>query len=69
MHISSAEAWGAAVARDPKGHQQNVKELFELYSDGRIRPHVSNTYPLEKSADAIRELMDRKAQGKVVVLV
>ena len=59
--------WGAAVARDPKAHQQNVKELFELYKAGKIRPHVSNTYPLEKAADAIRELQDRKAQGKVVV--
>lgn len=59
--------WGAAVARDPKAHQQNVKELFELYKAGKIRPHVSNSYPLEKAADAIRELQDRKAQGKVVV--
>jgi NADPH2:quinone reductase len=59
--------WGAAVARDPKAHQQNVAELFELYKAGKIRPHVSNAYPLEKAADAIRELQDRKAQGKVVV--
>jgi NADPH:quinone reductase len=59
--------WGAAVARDPKAHQQNVAELFELYKAGKIRPHVSNSYPLEKAADAIRELQDRKAQGKVVV--
>ncbi|MBA4228042.1 MAG: NADPH:quinone oxidoreductase [Hyphomonas sp.] len=59
--------WGAAVARDPKAHQQNVKELFDLYKAGKIRPHVSNTYPMEQAADAIRELQDRKAQGKVVV--
>lgn len=59
--------WGAAVARDPKAHQQNVKELFDLYKAGKIRPHVSGSYPLEKAADAIRELQDRKAQGKVVV--
>lgn len=61
--------WGAAVARDPKAHQQNCKELFDLYKAGKIRPHVSNTYPLEKAADAIRELQDRKAQGKVVVTI
>nr|WP_321439704.1 NADPH:quinone oxidoreductase family protein [uncultured Hyphomonas sp.] len=61
--------WGAAVARDPKAHAQNVKELFELYSEGKIRPHISNTYPLEKSADAILELTERRAQGKVVVVM
>ena len=57
------------MARDPKAHQQNVAELFKLYGEGKIRPHISNTYPLEKSADAIQELMDRKAQGKVVVVI
>lgn len=59
--------WGAAVARDPKGHAQNVSELFKLYADGKIRPHVSNTYPLAEASKAIKELMDRKALGKVVV--
>ncbi|MFN7055788.1 NADPH:quinone oxidoreductase family protein [Hyphomonas sp.] len=61
--------WGAAVARDPVAHKQNVGELFDLYKAGKIRPHVSNSYPLEKAADAIRELQDRKAQGKVVVVI
>jgi len=61
--------WGAAVARDPKAHQQNVKELFALYADGKIKPHISSTYPLEKSADAITELMERRAKGKVVITV
>jgi NADPH2:quinone reductase len=61
--------WGAAVARDPKAHAQNVKELFELYKAGKIRPHISNSYPLERGGEAIRELMDRKATGKVVVLI
>ena len=61
--------WGAAVARDPKGHAENVRELFEMYGAGKIRPHVSSTYPLEKAADAITELMERRAKGKVVVTI
>ncbi len=61
--------WGAAVARDPEANEQNIKELFDLYAKGKIKPHVSNTYPLEKGADAISELMNRKAKGKVVVTV
>lgn len=61
--------WGAAVARDPAGHAENVAELFALYAEGKIRPHVSNTYPLEQAADAITELKERRAKGKVVVTV
>lgn len=61
--------WGAFVARDPKANAENVADLFRLYKDGKIRPHVSNTYPLEKAGDAINELMDRRAQGKVVITI
>ena len=61
--------WGAAVARDPAAHAQNVKELFELYGQGKIRPHVSEHFPLERGAEAITHLADRKALGKVVVMV
>lgn len=61
--------WGASVARDPEGHKKNVEELFALHAEGKIRPHVSSTYPLAESAAAITELMERRAKGKVVVLV
>ena len=61
--------WGAFVARDPKGHAENLADLFRLYKDGAIRPHVSSTYPLERAADAIKELSERRAKGKVVITV
>ena len=55
------------MARDPKGHQQNVKELMDLYSEGKIKPFVSEHFPLAKAGDAIKHLASRKAMGKVVV--
>lgn len=59
--------WGAAVARDPKGNNENVADLFRLYSEGKIKPHVSNTYSLDQAGEAITELMERRAKGKVVI--
>ena len=61
--------WGAFVGREPVRHGANVAELVELWRSGVLRPHVSSTYPLERAADAIRELADRRAKGKVVVTV
>ena len=61
--------WGTAVARDPKAHQQNIKELLELYAAGKVRPHVSERYPLARAGEAISHLASRKAMGKVVVTV
>jgi NADPH2:quinone reductase len=60
--------WGAAVARDPKGHQENVKQLMAMYAEGKIRPYVSERFSLEKAGDAIAHLAARKAMGKVVVV-
>jgi NADPH2:quinone reductase len=60
--------WGASVARDPKGHAQNVRELMALYAAGKIKPYVSERFPLAKAGDAIAHLASRKAMGKVVVV-
>ncbi len=61
--------WGAAVARDPQGHAANMAELMQFYAEGKIRPRVSETYPLERAGEAIKALGDRKALGKIVVTV
>ena len=59
--------WGASVAREPDLHKGNVRDLFKLYSEGKIKPRISARYPLAEGGKAIRALMDRSAQGKLVV--
>jgi NADPH2:quinone reductase len=61
--------WGAFAGREPERHRRNIDELVQLWRTGALRPHVSATYPLERAGEAIRELADRRAKGKVVVLV
>src|SRR3989442_1549789 len=39
------------------------------YGEGKLRPLVTHRLPLEQSVEAIRLLTDRKAHGKVVVVV
>ena len=59
--------WGAFVARDPKRNAQHVEQLFRWWGEGKIAPKISGTYPLERAAEAIEALRDRKAVGKLVV--
>ncbi len=59
--------WGASVAREPKLHEGNVRDLFKMYAEGKIKPRISARYPLAEGGKAIRALMDRKATGKLVV--
>ena len=61
--------WGAGVARDPEGHRANMADLMQMWADGKIRPRVSRTFPLERAHEAIQALSDRTVMGKVVVTV
>lgn len=59
--------WGASTVRDPKGHLENVGELFQLYAAGKIKPRISARFPLAQTADALTMMAERKVMGKVVV--
>ena len=61
--------WGASMARDPKTGLANLTEITKWIAEGKLKPHVSERIPLARAGEAIRLLMDRKAQGKVVVVM
>ncbi|WP_152219331.1 NADPH:quinone oxidoreductase family protein [Pseudomonas sp. SCB32] len=61
--------WGSFAQRQPQDNAANFQQLFQWFAEGKIKPLVSQTYPLEKAADAINHLGQRKAVGKVVVTV
>lgn len=61
--------WGAWVGKNPKRHAEGVQELLNFYSAGKIKPYVSERFPLSKAPDAIAHLGSRQAMGKVVVTV
>ncbi len=59
--------WGAFAMRDPNANAAHVEQLFRWLDEGKIAPRISATYPLERAADAIAALGDRRAIGKLVV--
>ena len=61
--------WGAFTAKEPKEHIQNVKELMQLFAEGKINPRVSEVFPFEQYEDALAALSSRRAKGKVVMKV
>ena len=60
--------WGASVARDPKKGFADLREIAQWIAEGKLKPHISARIPLARAGEAIRLLMDRRAQGKVVVV-
>jgi NADPH:quinone reductase len=61
--------WGDFTARYPEMHAANVAQLMQLYVDGKIKPAVTERYPLARGAEAIARLGARQARGKIVVTI
>ncbi|NBA97201.1 NADPH:quinone oxidoreductase family protein [Pseudomonas sp. R5(2019)] len=61
--------WGAFAQRQPADNAANFERLFAWYAEGKLKPLVSQTYPLERTGEAIDALGQRRAVGKVVVLI
>ena len=59
--------WGQFARLEPEANRDNFREIAAMLADGRIRPVVSETFPLERAADAIAAVAERRAIGKVVV--
>ena len=59
--------WGAFTEKQPKDNAQNIQELYDYFAAKRIRPHVSAQYSLSESAQAIKDLSERRAMGKIIV--
>ncbi|HQV81414.1 MAG TPA: NADPH:quinone oxidoreductase family protein, partial [Agitococcus sp.] len=61
--------WGEFATRQKKDNQANMMQLFGWLMQGKIKPHISAEYPLEQAAQALNDLLERKATGKVVLVM
>lgn len=59
--------WGAWVGREPRANAQNMKEIFDFFEAGKIKPQISASYKLEDVGKAFEDLMERRVKGKVVL--
>ena len=53
----------------PDKLRASVDELVRWYGEGRLVPCITHRLPLERGAEAIRLLTDRRAHGKVLVVM
>src|SRR3984893_16588978 len=60
---------GEAARRNPEVGGARIKALSEGAEAGKIRPNVSHRLPLENYAPAMRLLIDRKAIGRVALMM
>ena len=59
--------WGEFARRERDLNAANLRDLTAWLRAKKIKPLVSASYPLERAADALNDMMNRKVQGKVVL--
>jgi NADPH2:quinone reductase len=61
--------WGSFAARYPRENQKNLRELLDWFEAGELKSRISARYPLERAADALNAISERKVMGKAVLVV
>src|SRR5438128_7349187 len=59
--------WGDFTRREPPRFAAAMEKLGRWFVEGKLKPHVSQTFPLERAADALALMAERKVKGKVVL--
>ena len=59
--------WGAFRLRETLLDNENFKQLFSWYNEGKIKPLISKSYCLEDASKALRSIMNREVIGKTIL--
>jgi NADPH:quinone reductase len=60
---------GEAARKNPALGEARQKALLQWAEEGRVRPNISHRLPLEDFASAMRLLIERKAIGRVALMM
>lgn len=60
--------WGAFTRNEPERNRRNNQELLEMFMQGKVAPHIHATYPLDRAAEALNEVLYKRVSGKVVLV-
>lgn len=60
--------WGAFTRNEPENNRRNNEELIELFTQGKVKPHIHATYPLARTAEALNEVLNKRVSGKIVLV-
>ncbi len=61
--------WGAWALRDPAANFQQIMQLVQWFKEGKLKPHIQATFPLQEAPRALELILERKVKGKVVIAI
>lgn len=59
---------GDFARREPEAWAARARQLAVWFQEGKLRPHVAETLPLERAAEALNRMASRQVLGKIVLV-
>ena len=59
--------WGGYLRFNPEALHHSLEQVFGLYTQGGLKPHIGATYPFDALPAALDALRSRKSTGKLVI--
>lgn len=60
--------WTDYRGRDPQWVSRVQQQIYALYDEGKLKPHVSATFPLDRFAEALARFPARRVVGKMLLI-
>lgn len=61
--------WSEFAVSYPNRQRIIIGDLLRWFQEGKYRPYISATYPLERASAAITDVAQRRVSGRVVLLI
>ena len=60
--------WGSFMRKEPVPASKNQAQLMSWLAAGKLKPLLGGVYPLAQAPRALRDLMERRTTGKIVLV-
>ena len=60
--------WGAWAMRWPAAQKALLGDLLDRIADGSLHPPAPHERPLDDAGAVLRDLLDRRTRGKIVLV-
>lgn len=58
---------GAQLALEPKLQDETMRDLLRMANEGKLKPHVSGEFPMERYKDAFKLMESKQVVGKCCI--
>ena len=59
--------WGRFTMEEPEAPQANIATVWQWFEEGKLKPVITDVFPIEEYEAAYAAMMERRAKGKVIL--